>query len=354
MSISFCMVLKVNAQSNITNMLIKSQALMSHLQKKIQPIYILIGLDPYLLNDAAISIKKAWRQSGDTDEKIVHLNTATDWSLLQEEANSYSLFSEHVLLDARFEKKTIDATGKAILSKYLQNINPRCLIILRASTIPAKQLQWIANNEHVTVVQAAPLTESALQPWIATQLKQRAIRHAPQVPTLIHQYTQGNMLACAQVIEKLALISDDKNPVTLEDAKEQLIDQCEFQLYELADACLSANTEKALHLLRQACSTRAEPTLILWLLTQEIRQLIQLSYLLKQSIALTTACNQLKIWPQRANLYKMTLARLSLTKLYELLHDSKKLDERIKTNQNHQIWHGFEQIALSLCLGISK
>ncbi len=335
-------------------MLIKYQALTAQLQKNIKAIYVLVGLDHYLLNDAALSIKKSWRQRGETDEKIISINAAADWQLLLDEANSYSLFAELNCLDLRFEKKALDHAGKEVLGQYLQNVNSRCLIILQAPAVPAKQWQWLANNEHVIVVHIAPLTDSALQSWISTQLKHRGIRYVAKVPALIHQYSQGNMLACAQVIEKLSLIFDNTAELTLEDVQAQLTDQCDFQLYELTDACLTANAGKALHLLRQACNHRVEPTLILWLLSQEIRQLIELSTLLKQSKTFSVACAQLKIWPKRTRFYEITLSHLSLTKLYQLLHDSKKLDENIKTSQNHQVWQGLEKLALSICLGTKK
>ena len=317
-------------------------------------LYVIVGNDNYLLNDAVSSIKKNWDQQGETDEKRIHLNTIADWSLLQEEANSYSLFADHLLLDVRLDKKSIEKAGVEILTQYLQHTNPRCLIILQAHAVPAKQLQWLEHIEEAVLVQVTSLTESALKQWVATQLQHRSIRHDQQVPAIIHQYTQGNMLACAQVIEKIALIYDETTLLSVQDIQNQLIDQCEFQLYELADACLSANTGKALHLLKQASHNRTEPTLILWLLTQEIRQLIKLTCLLKEATNLVSACKQLKIWPQRAKLYEMTLSRLSLNQLYQLLHISKQLDECIKTSQSHQLWHGFDNLALSLCLGIGK
>lgn len=331
-------------------MLIKYPALLPHLQRNTKAVYVLVGADPYLLNEAALSIKKSWRQRGDTDEKIIHINAAADWERLLAEANSYSLFAELVLLDIRFEKKTIDATGKDMLTQYLQHINPRCLIILQASTVPAKQLQWLTTNEHVVLVQIDPLTSAALQRWITTELNDRSIQYAPQVPALIFQYSQGNMLASAQVIEKLALVYDEKNELSVEAVQAQLIDQCDFQLYELGDACLTANAKKAIHLLRQANNNRVEPTLILWLLTQEIRQLIQLTHLLKQSITFPAACTQLKIWPKRAKSYETTLTRQPLAKLYKLLQTSKQLDECIKTSQSQQIWQLFEKLAISICI----
>ncbi len=101
-----------------------------------------------------------------------------------EEAYSYSLFSELVLLDIRFDKKTIDATGKNVFLHYLKNINPRCLIILRASTVPAKQMQWLATDEQVALVQIVSLTEAALQQWIRAQLQTRKIKHSPEIPEL--------------------------------------------------------------------------------------------------------------------------------------------------------------------------
>ncbi len=332
-------------------MLIKYQALIPHLQKKMHAMYVLVGADQYLLNDAALSIKKAWAKVGETDTKIIHINGTNDWTHLQEEANSYSLFAEHVLIDARLDKKTLDSAGKAKLTQYLQQANPRCLILLHASAVPIKSLQWLVSHAQVVVVQLVPLAESALKQWIATQFTQRSISFSADVPSLIHQYSQGNMLACAQNIEKLALISDDTSVLSAEIARTQLIDQCEFQLYELADACHAADSSKAIHLLRLACHHRAEPTLILWLLTQEIRQLMKLSLLLKHGVILSTACDQLKIWPQRVTSYGMSLKRLANTDLRQLLHESKRLDERIKTSQSHQVWHGLEQLALSLCLG---
>jgi len=329
-------------------MIIKSQAIAQHLRHNVHALYILSGQDHYLLNETALAIKKSWRQRGECDEKTVHLNGPADWELLQEEANSYSLFTELVLIDARCDKKTIEAAGKKILKQYVENINSKCLIVLRAPNVPGKQLQPLANNEHTVLVQIYPLSPAELERWITTQLQNHAIRHEPKVPALIHQYTQGNMLACAQVIEKLRLTLNEGEFLTIDMALEQLSDQCDYQLYELAEACLSARPEKAIHLLRQACQNKTEPTLVLWLLSQEIRQLIQLDHLRKQSMSLTTACNQLRIWPQRARSYETTLSRLSLKRLQELLHTCQQLDKQIKTNQSTTIWHGLENIVLAL------
>ena len=102
-----------------------------------------------------------------------------------------------------FDKKTIDAAGKKILDRIPKIVNPRCFIIIRAANVPAKQLQWISNREQVVVVVVYPLNAESMKSWIVSQLRKYSFSFEQAVPELIHQYTQGNMLACAQVIEKI-------------------------------------------------------------------------------------------------------------------------------------------------------
>jgi len=329
-------------------MILKHVALDAHLRKEIASLYVLCGQDQYLINEALLKIKQAWRSKGESDEKIVQISQADDWEQSFQDANSFSLFAPFVLLDLRYEKKTLDAAGKTNIQTYLNNPNPQCLIIIRAMHIPAKQLSWIANHQQAAVIQAIPLSSSALQQWITVELQRKSIRHEPQVPALIHQYGQQNMLACAQLIEKLSLIHQPEHVCTAQTVRDHLIDQCNYSLYDLADACLAADAAKAIHFLRQEHQHQAEPTLILWLLSQEIRQLIQLSQLLNQSITLAAACTQLKIWPQRARLYDMALKRFTLPKLYQLLLRCQQLDEQLKSDQPGSIWQSLEQLALSI------
>ncbi|MBA2710441.1 MAG: DNA polymerase III subunit delta [Tatlockia sp.] len=334
-------------------MLIKQQALSSHVRQKLVSIYIIFGQDNFLLNEAAESLKLTWKKNHnqEVEESTISINNPSDWALIKEEANSYSLFSKATLIDIRYEKKTLEAAAKEFLNSYSEKPNSSCLLILRAPNLPLKQLQPFSNQNNLNLIQALPLPGLALQNWIIEQLKNKILKFEPEIPALIHQYTQGNMLACAQVLEKLALIAEEDTLLTTEIVKEQLVDQCDYQLFELADACLTENSEKVIQLLRHAYHTKVEPSLILWLLAQEIRLLLQLKELtLEQATPFNTMCSQLKIWPQRAKLYQSCINKIELATLMQLLQFCKKIDERIKSTQNNQIWQALEQIALSISL----
>ncbi|MDP1601695.1 MAG: DNA polymerase III subunit delta [Legionella sp.] len=329
-------------------MLIKHSDLDFHPGKKLPAVFFLVGQEFLQVNNQAKAIKSSWQQNNsDVDLKIVHINAASDWLILEQEANSYSLFSSTVLIDARYEKKTLDATGKAVLERYLKQVNSRALLIIRAPLLPLKQLQTVVNNELVQVIYSNPPTKAVVLQWINLQLGKITLNYDKQIPALIHQYNEGNLLASAQVLEKLALTIDPNAPLTLEDVKEHLVNQCDYSLFELADSCLIGDSVKALQLLRQASGNKTEPTLILWLLTQEIRLLMQLA----QSSSFRDTANQLKIWSTRISLYQRAIKKHNHDFLRSLLHYCCKLDLQIKTSQSKQIWQSFEFIALSLCAG---
>ncbi|MFY7697487.1 MAG: DNA polymerase III subunit delta [Legionella sp.] len=332
-------------------MLIKLSALSKHLQQSLSPIYVMLGDDPYLLNESVIAIKQAWHQRCISDDKVIHITSSADWKKLIIEANHLSLFTESTLLDVRYDKKSIDATGKDVLNKYLEQINPQTIVILRAPAIAAKQTSWLCNHPNVVAVQIYSLNSAALRDWIKTQLQLHHLQVAEHIPAIIQQYSEGNMFACAQTIEKLVLTFGAGSEITDDQVLSQLSDQCHYQLFALADACISSDTQKAIHILRLARQQQIEPSLILWLLAQEIRSLIELA----QNQTGTTNHKKLvskpKIWPHRMPLYKKSLQHLSCPTLYKLLIRCKNIDCQIKTNSGYRIWEDLEQLAIGLSTG---
>ncbi|HAT8178771.1 TPA: DNA polymerase III subunit delta [Legionella pneumophila] len=332
-------------------MQINQQALTQLLQKKIYPLNVLIGQDNYLIDEALNNIKSMLKKSSGCDDKILSIQSPEEWHIVLEEANSYSLFYQTVILTIFYDKKTLDATGKKTLSEYLKSVNSHNYIIIRAPNLTVKQLQWLTNDEQTLVVIAQPLTSEAMKRWINEQLKLNTISFDPYVPELIYQYTKGNMLATAQVIEKITLSSTPGTLITPYLALEHLSDQCDFSLFELIDSCLLGHSDKAIHILRQAANNKTEVTLVLWMLTQEIRTLLQLLFLMQQKKDIKTASNQLKIWTQRVGFYQSAIKRLNILLLQQLHRYCQSIDDRIKSNSNNQVWNALENISLSLCLG---
>lgn len=327
-------------------MLIKHASLENHLKRSQLGLYILIGSELYLMNHAVNLIKKAWHPEEEVEVKRIEITQASDWDNLIQEANSYDLFSEHVLIDATYDKKTIDTTAKAALTAYTKDINPKCIIILRAPQLTSKLLQWILTNTHTLIVQLTPLDHPSFKAWIDQQLKTNHLNTTPSALDLIQEKTQGNMVAAAQLIEKLALSLEPHETLTPELLEPHLMDKSEHQLYELTEAWLQGRSDHAMYLLSLARSKQTEPVLILWLMTQVIRQLIHISHAREQGKSLHDALLLVQ-WPQQRKHYERAIHRFHLKGLYAMLEKAHTIDEGIKTGRNPRVWQALESFLLT-------
>lgn len=318
------------------------EALDAHLKTKLLPVYLLTGSDPFLLTTCVDTLKQAWHNAydGEVEEKRFHLGHPNDWAELLAEANSYSLFSERRLINASMDKKSLDAKGKAALKTYAADINTNCMLILQAPLVPMRQWPDFSKHQDVALVTITSPNAGALLRWIENQLRQEKFTYARGVPNLIQEYTQGNLRAAAQTIERLALIHEPGTCLALDDVREQLLDERDYKLYELSGACLEGNASKALDLVRRAKQDQTEPTLILWFITQEIRLLEQL--------ASGASYQALNIRSFRTKQYQQALKRLSHADIYELLCQSQALDVQIKSGSSTQLWRLIERLVMAM------
>jgi len=318
------------------------EALDAHLKNKLLPVYLLTGTDPFLLNTCVDTLKQACHNAfeDEVEEKRFHISHPNDWAELIAEANTYSLFSEQRLINASWDKKTLDAKGKAALKAYASDINPNCMIILQAPLVPMRQWPDFSKHQDVALVTITSHNAGALLRWIENQLKQTKFTYTRGVPNLIQEYTQGNMRAAAQTIERLALVHEPGTCLELDDVREQLVDERDYKLYELSGACLEGNTTKALDLVRRAKQDQTEPTLILWFITQELRLLEQISS--------GVSHQALNIRSFRTRQYQQASNRLSKADIHQLLRQSQALDVHIKSSPTTHVWRLVEQLVMAM------
>jgi DNA polymerase III subunit delta len=268
------------------------------------------------------------------------LENSNDWSDLIQEANTYSLFYEHLMLDATWNKKSFDVKTKKQLNAYANNPSTHCLLILRAPLITSKQYMELNKHEHITCITVNSLNATAELQWIQQALKQQQLNYTDQnIPKHIQTYTTGNLQAAHQAIERLALMHEPNATLTLESVQTQLLDESQYKLYEISSACLNGEPAKALPLLKRAQRDQVEPTLLLWLITQELRLLEQLAH--------GASYRDLNIYSFKTNLYQRASKRLSLAAIYQLIQISQALDVQIKSGLSKHTWLMTEQLVLA-------
>jgi DNA polymerase-3 subunit delta len=331
-------------------MIIKQGMIENSLAKSHFPVYIITGEDPFLQTQVRYTIKQSWLMKGICDTSVLTVSNK-DWDKAFENANNYSLFSELMLLDIRCNQKSIDTASKTTILNYLNNYNDKTLIIISAPYVPSKQLKWLLDHKNAVLINVTTYNKSEFLHWIKTQFESKNILFEVTIPELIYQYSQNNLLSASQLIEKLSLIYTNKETISEAQVIEYLTNDCEYPVYDLADACLSGNPQKSIDVIRKISQNRAEPLYILWVLSQEIRLLIQLKKLVHNKVSFSKACAELKIWSNRVGFYEKAFIRLTLEQLYTIITLCGHIDETIKTISHANIWGKIEQLALIICFG---
>jgi len=305
-----------------------------HIQATLRPIYFILGTDEYLASLCMHSFKKAFKAAHpNCDEKRHHIDNKAGWEKLFQEADTFGLFHDAMIHEVKLSPKKIDA--KTELKNYVANPNASNLILIRAPHLTAKSLSGI----DAPVINITALNKGAELNWIINKLKQYKLQYQERnIPSLIQAYTEGNLQAALQVIERLRLYFNEEDQITEKDIRTHAIDARTYKLYQLTEACLVGKTRDAMALVKRALNDQTEPTYILWLLAEELRRLEQL----KAGITYQT----LKIFSFRIKAYEQALKRLSKSRIYQMIQECAALDMAIKTGAKAPISIQLEKLIL--------
>ena len=138
---------------------------------------------------------------------------------------------------------------------------------------------------------------------------------------LLAEWTEGNLLATQQAIEKLQLLYPEQS-ITRDAMESMLNDNARFTVFDLSNATLVGDAYRVTRVLSHLKFEGIEPTLILWALSREIRNLVQLLDQKERG----TPINELlqKEWQSRKALVKSALQRQKLYYLAQLFTKSEQ------------------------------
>lgn len=336
-------------------MFFSSKSLSNSLKTSLAPIYILVGSDDFLMDDATQTIKGAWRlhNSGHSDadaleKRYIDISDATaEWEQLTADLQSRSLFAQQILYQVRYSKKTLTKNAKAHLSNVAQPSNASNLLIFQAPLCKVNDFHVFKTQASTAVVQISRLSATEFPQWIWVKLKEAFPTATREMAQLIAQYTHGNAYAAAQAIQKLSLFITQSDSLSLENIQRQLHNQCEYQAFELSDACLKGDACLAVQILRGHLKANEAP-LLLWILGNEIRQLLRLQFNTTR-MSLQEACRKQNLWSSKIPMYQTSSQRLSLDTLQRLHRYCLRADEYLKSGRTALLRDTLEQIALGLC-----
>jgi len=311
------------------------------LNKKLAPMYLISGDDILLVNEALDLLRQFLKKNEFTEREVHQVASGFNWSDFAADCNAYGLFSKKTLIELRNPEAKFDKAGAEFIQRYCENPPPdkALLIITEKLSAQQKQSKWYKAIEKMGAIVAIwPMNFQQLTRFIQERLNKSGLNADSSSIKLLAELTQGNSLATDQAIQKLKL-SSNTSKITPEIILQTVNDSSRFSVFDWSQYLLLGQTEAALHCLAMQKQTAAEPILLLWLITKEIRVLYQYH-------------NEQRFnheWPARLQQLQVAAKRLNLEKLKNLLAQCSDVDLSIKGLNKANVWELLEKMTLEFC-----
>jgi DNA polymerase-3 subunit delta len=322
----------------------------SLLARGLAPCYFLSGDEPLRIEEAGDAVRAAARAAG-YDERLVYtVESGFDWNVLALANQSLSLFSARRLIELRIPTGKPGEVGAKALTALAAQPPPDTLLLVITGKLEkaARESRWAKALEAAGVaVTVYELNAQRLPAWIGARLGARGLMAGPGVVELLAHHMEGNLLACAQEIDKLVLIHGSGATLGAADVEASLVDSARFTIYGLVDACLAGETPAAVRMLRHLQAEGVEPILVLWAMARELRTMAQLAHELNRGRPESAVLA--KVWANRRGPVTRALQRVRPGQWFGMLRAAARADRVLKGRASGEIWHELEILALALC-----
>ncbi len=271
----------------------------------LKQVYLIAGAEHLLVLEAADVLRERARELGYVEREVLDVESGFDWNRLADASRELSLFATRKLIDLRLPSGKPGREGSAAMVAYCDSPPPDTVLLITANDwSKAHEGAWVKAIEQIGVfVPVWPLRREELPAWIGARMASRGVAASPDAIAWLADRVEGNLLAAAQEIDKLALL-DDKRPLDVAALEAGIADDARYDVFRLADAAIGGDAGRALKIV---AGLRAEGEDLIPLLGWMLSQLRTLQRLADAGPNLAAALRGERIWPARENLYRRAL-----------------------------------------------
>jgi len=335
-------------------MRLKFNQLASQLARGLAPVYLICGAEPLQLGEAAQAVRAAARAQGFDEREVLEAEASFDWGRLAAAAQTLSLFSARRLIELRVPGARLGKEGGEAVRAYCERPAPDTLLLILAPELEHKELsaRWVqAADQAGVVLPVRQVSGRELVAWVEQRLRGHGLIPEAEVAVLLAERVEGNLLAAAQEVDKLALLYGE-GPIDRGGLLAAIGDSARFDVFALPDAVLGGDRARVHRILDRLAAEGTAPAIVLWALAKEARVLASAAFAApKGSAAVTAVLEEHRVWSSRRGLVQAALRRLKLEQLRRLVRRCAEADLQIKGVANGDPWLTLGEIADELAGG---
>lgn len=333
-------------------------SLQRHLETTLLPVYLITGDELLLVQESVDAIRRKAAEQGFFERSVFHVEGRFDWQLFMDDSAALSLFAEKKLIELRFRKtgsvRTFKPGKEATphIETYLTHADESTLLILempRLDNAETKKKWYQLVEKTGAILPIWPVELNQFQTWIARRASQKGLRIEEEACQFIAEKVEGNLLAAAQEIDKLAFHSPNAH-ISLGEVIDAVSESSRYRAFDLSEACLKQDLKRALHIYHGLITEGAQLLPMLGLIHRTLQQVIKISRLRKSGLSPEQACykcgvtlrNQQGLYLRYAQLLPSSIAN-------ELMLCALQVDRAIKGNLKVPPEEPFKQLIIKMC-----
>lgn len=310
------------------------------LAKGLAPVYLIGGEEPLLIEEALDALRAQARQSGFAEREVLHADGSFDWARLAAVSDNLSLFSDRRLVELRLPGGKPGRDGAAVLKAQAESPVADTLLVVVTGRLEAAQRKsaWAKAFAEAGVMSYAwSLKRGQLPSWIATRAKRHGLTVDREVSELLLARNEGNLLALAQELDKLALLVGTGR-LDIAAAREAVADSARFAVFDLPEAMIAGDVARSLRIIERLRGEGEQPVLVLWGVARELRVLADLQSTVAARGRMDAVMRRHRVWKNREAALEQ-LARQARPGIWSrLLGQAARADRMIKGAEPGRPW----------------
>lgn len=310
------------------------------------PVYLLAG-EELLVLEAADALRAQARALGYAEREVLEAGQHFDWDDLARAAAGMSLFATRRLLDLRLPTGRPGVDGAKAITEFCAHPPPDVSLLITA-------MEWSSKHDGawskkldaagVMAVFNAP-RPNEWAAWIGARLASRGLSVTPDAAALLAERVEGNLLAAAQEVDKLAVLhAGDDSRIDAVAMEHLVADSARYDVFKLVDAAMAGEGARALRIL---AGLRAEGDELIGLMGWLVNQL-QLALRLANAPDLAAQARAERLWPAREQLFRKALRRAPREHWLACLARASRIDRIAKGREQGEPWREAERLIAAM------
>ena len=328
-------------------MQIYSNKLAANLKQSLSPIYLVAGDDILLQNEACDEIRKACSKKGYDERERFNFETGFDWQSWNESCNALSLFSSQRIIELRLPSSKIGIAGSDAISRYCENPPPDTIVLIISARIEGNP-KWVkAATQTGVYVPIYPLDNNQLPSWLKQRAQKNNLTLAHDAAELLAERVEGNLMAAAQELDKLALLLPKNSTIDRASVGKAVADSARFSAFNTFDHAIDGDATSACRALRHLQEEGNEPAAIIAALAHQLRNLSQLKDFESKN-KMADGMRVLRINRKRQSATTALVSRTTANQFNHFIQLTAKADTCSKSVHKETAWLLIEMVLLGL------